>query len=503
MVTRIGGLASGMDIDGLVEKLMTAEKAPLNKLYQQKQKYEWQRDAYRDVNKQLASFDKFLRDEMTLQRDFYKKSATSSNDAAVSVTANASASGTLTIDKIDQLATAGKGLGVVEASKRAKTTTLASLGVASDANGKIDIKMKVLQNDGSMKEINKTFKTSDTIQSVVEGLNKDTGLNAFYDEATGQFTLTTQATGKGVNYNGSDTSAYVQSGQDLFTKLGFNSDVLTSGGQDAVLTVNGANITRSSNTFEINGYNVTLKDKYSEAKPITLTATTDADAMVDKIKKFVETYNGLVESLNNLTTEKKYRDYLPLTEEQKADLKEKEIEKWEEKAKSGVLRSDSIVRSAVSSMRGIMYEKGGSSNPLIDTLTEMGITTTKAYLDGGKLEINEDKLREAIAADPQAVSDTFTKSLENGNGGIIQKLRGSIQDSVATIEKKAGKATMTEENYSIGKSLIGVDDRIDAWKVKLANIEQRYWKQFTAMEKAINKSNQQSSLFMQGSGGGF
>ena len=57
MVTRIGGLASGMDIDSMVEKLMQAEKAPLNKLYQKKQTHEWQRDAYRDVNKKLNAFD--------------------------------------------------------------------------------------------------------------------------------------------------------------------------------------------------------------------------------------------------------------------------------------------------------------------------------------------------------------------------------------------------------------------------------------------------------------
>ena len=501
---RIGGLASGMDIDSLVEKMMSAEKAPLNKLYQQKQKYEWQRDAYRDVNKQLASFDKFLLDEMTLQRDFHKQSAKSSNDA-VSVTASTSAVGSLTISNITQLATAGSGIGEL-GKGTAKTTTLKSLSNGT-MNGNITMKMKVLQNDGSMKDVTKTFKASDSIENVVKELNKDTGLNAFYDEASGKFSLTTQATGEGVTHNNKNAvSAYVEQGAELFSALGFNDPdgVLTQGGQNAEFTINGATINRSSNTFEINGYNITLNDEYNGSKPITLTSTTDVDAMVDKIKKFVETYNGLVESLKGLTSEKKYRDFLPLTEEQKADMEDKDIEKWEEKAKSGILRSDSIVNSALTSMRSIMYEKGGSSNPLLDSLTEMGITTTKSYLEGGKLEIDENKLREAIAADPHAVSDTFTKSLDsNGNGGIVQKLRESIKSSVATIEKKAGKATMTEQNYSIGKSLLGVDDRINTWKLKLENIESRYWKQFTAMEQAINRANQQSSLFMQGTGGGF
>lgn len=73
MVTRVGGLASGMDIDSIVEKLMSAEKAPLNKLYQQQQKYEWQRDAYREINTALSSFDDFLFDNYRLSSNFYKK----------------------------------------------------------------------------------------------------------------------------------------------------------------------------------------------------------------------------------------------------------------------------------------------------------------------------------------------------------------------------------------------------------------------------------------------
>lgn len=103
MVMRIGGLASGMDIDSLVEKLMTAEKAPLNKLYQRKQTYEWQRDAYRDVNKQLQAFDKYIADNIRFESVMLKKNATSSNDA-VKVSANADANGSLTIGSVTQLA---------------------------------------------------------------------------------------------------------------------------------------------------------------------------------------------------------------------------------------------------------------------------------------------------------------------------------------------------------------------------------------------------------------
>ena len=56
MVTRISGLASGMDIDTIVKNLMNAERMPLDKLKQNKQTLEWQRDDYRAMNTLLLDF---------------------------------------------------------------------------------------------------------------------------------------------------------------------------------------------------------------------------------------------------------------------------------------------------------------------------------------------------------------------------------------------------------------------------------------------------------------
>jgi len=531
MVNRIGGLASGMDIDGLVEKLMKAEKVPLNKLYQKKQTYEWQRDSYRDVNKQIKAFDDFLSKEMLLQKDLWKKTTTSSNNA-ISATATTSKDGaSLDISAVSQLATSTRRVGNIGTTLSGggaitKSTTLEDIGVTGDQT----IEMKVLQKDGTFKDVNLSFKQTDTIDSVISKLNNGTGLSAFYDQRSGQISITTEATGTGgeleLKEGGTtqtiqDVNLYVtKDSAGIFQKLGFggNPDLSHSGGesnpanalntngQNAKLTVNGIEIERSSNTFDLNGFTITLNDTYTGTKPISITTKTDSDHLFNQIKKFVDTYNGLVESLNNITNEKKYRDYAPLTDEQKADMEKSDIEKWEEKAKSGILRSDSMIRSGLSALRSNMYEKGGSTNSELDTLYEFGITTTKDYSDGGKLKIDDEKLRAAIAKDPEAVVKTFTNTVTNNNpgeAGVVQKLRSSMSTFTTNIEKKAGKATMTEQNYSIGKNLLDVDSRINTWKVKLENIEQRYWKQFTAMEQAINKSNQQSSMFMQGAGGGF
>lgn len=519
MVMRIGGLASGMDIDSIVEKLMQAEKAPLNKWQQTKQKYEWQRDAYRDVNTKLKAFDDFLFNDMTLSKDLNKKTVTSTNDAITAVPTTAENGQTLTIDSVNNLAKSGNAVGKIDSSK----STMAELGLS----GTEDVEMHVLQTDGTMKKVSFQISETDTIDNVVSKLKKDTGLNAFYDKASGQISISTKATGKGdlntyqttTSSNGypqelehtTDASVFVSKGNDVFAALGFDDPTaLVTNGENAKLTINGAEIERKSNTFDIDGFTLTLNKTFdsSTSQPAVLTTKVDADNMVDKIKKFVETYNGLVESFTALTKEPKYRDYAPLTDEQKKDMDQKEIDAWEKKSKSGVLRGDGLVRGVLANMRTTMYTSGGGSQDVratadapsqnfINTLYEMGITTSKKMTDNGKLVIDEEKLRAAIEKDPDQVFKTFSDTTV-GNEGLVQKLRKNIDTTVKQIEKKAGRADSTNPSFQIGRQLNDAEDRIDAWKVKLANIEQRYWKQFGAMEDAINKANQQSASLFSG-----
>lgn len=284
------------------------------------------------------------------------------------------------------------------------------------------------------------------------------------------------------------------------TRLSAAEDTLTKATADA----NGAGILKADGSVDND-----IVNSASKTQTVTMTSTTNVDDIMTKIKEFVNTYNGLVKELSDQTKESKYRDYAPLTSEQKKEMEENEIKLWEEKAKSGLLRSDSIIRNGLSNMRSLVYE----SNPAIEdtrynTLFSIGITTSKNYNDGGTLEIDEEKLRKAIEENPDAVEQLFKNStgkkddVVNGQTvdtrGYLEKLRESMKTIETNIEKKAGRSTMTDNQYTLGKNLVDIDKRIDAWQDKLTNIEERYWKQFTAMESAINKANQQSSLFMQG-----
>jgi flagellar hook-associated protein 2 len=254
--------------------------------------------------------------------------------------------------------------------------------------------------------------------------------------------------------------------------------------------------------------NETVVNAAPKTQAVTMTSTINVDDMMTKIKEFVTTYNGLIKDLSDQTKQSKYRDYAPLTAEQKEDMSENEIKLWEEKAKSGLLRNDSLIRDGLSKMRSLIYQSNaGLEGSKYNTLFNIGITSSKNYNEGGTLEIDEVKLRKAIEEDPDAVERLFKNSdgVKNDPAhggadtrGYLDKLRESMKSFEINIEKKAGRSTMTDAQYVLGKSLTDIETRISAWQDKLENIESRYWKQFTAMETAINKANQQSSLFTQG-----
>lgn len=295
---RVGGLASGMDIDQIVGDLMKAERIPLDKLFQKKTTTEWQRDSYRSINTKLNTFHTKLYDDFLAPNSFNKKIVSVSHENIVTATATSAASGSLSIQKVEQLASASYGVGRINANT-ASTITMKELGVSGDQN----VKLGVLQADGTMKDFEFTFKETDTISDVVKQINnKGAGITALYDEKSGQLSLSTKASGKsaeGVEIIDRDKSGF-------FGKLGFSdAEKIASNGKNAKVTINGAEVERNSNNFTVAGFNITLKDTTAAgASTITLNSTTDINSMVDKVKEFVEKYNELITGMNDSLKEK-------------------------------------------------------------------------------------------------------------------------------------------------------------------------------------------------------
>ncbi|WP_312092833.1 flagellar hook-associated protein 2 [Niallia sp.] len=500
MVLRIGGLASGMDIDTLVEQLMTAERVPLDKINQKKTYTEWQRDDYREMNSLLLDLDNTIFNGVSKQASFIKKTVAISNSDALSVknvNSTIDFSGSM---KIKELATAGTMQSFTASKITDSSKKLSEFGIIDNQV----IKISAITKDGVMQEkpYELTITKDDTLDSVIAKINKDSGVTAFFDTKSQKISITAKNTGEMAN--GSPEIILSDDGvspNKFFNNiLGINSNnkvtapdgkLYGTSGTNAKIEYNGLEITRPSNTFTINGVEFTAKKVTTEA--VTFSSTPDVDGILDTITQFVNKYNEAVEKIRAKTTETKYRDYPPLTDTQKEDMTEDEIEKWDKLAKSGTLKSDSILTNVLTKMRS-NFSSPVSGTSTYSQISQIGISTTSNYLDGGKLTIDEDKLRAAISADPNAVYELFQKDgATSSEQGIARRLRDSLKTAMSDITTKAGKSTSVNNTFTLGKLLNNYDSQITRFEDKLESLETRYWARFTAMESAINKANSQST----------
>ena len=494
MMVRVSGLASGMDIDEIVKSMMQAERVPLDKLTQKKQYSEWQRDDYRSVNTALSELDKLISDGVGKQSSFIKKTVTVSNSNAISIkniNSTTDFAGTIEV----------KNLAVAATMKNHTSLSLnATDKLLAEGTAEKEIYIQAINKNGELGEKKKlTITTEDTLDSLISKINTNTDVTAFYDKQSGQMSFTAKNTGEIT-----DEAEIIFTGEfftetlmmDADNKIAKDNERGTSG-INATLTYNGLEIKRSSNVINLNGAEFTLKEKTEG--PVTFSSKADVDTILDTVTQFVNKYNEIIKTIQDKTSESKYRSYTPLTTEQKKAMTEDEVKLWEEKAKSGTLKNDSTLKSLLTTMRSSLYTSV-KDVPGNNTLSGLGITTTKNYLEGGKLTINEDKLRAAISENPNAIYKLFMTegtSTDKNSQGLARRIRDDIQSSMKVITEKAGKAGYVNNMFTIGKSVNGLDTRISAFEAKLIKLETRYYNQFTAMEKAISKANSQSSSLSQ------
>lgn len=494
---RIGGLASGINTDEIVEKLMAAERMPLNRMEQDRTLLEWKRDGFREINKTLLELDNMMLD-MKLSKTYNSKTVTSSMEGAVTATATTSAAnGTYQIN-VEELATSAMNVSVLEENERIDITQKLSDIDGYDIPEEISFKT---YNGGTSEEPDFTehiiqIDENDTIGDVLNKINEEQNdVRAFYDEPSGQVVLETTRTGQ---YNPDPNGHEIDFGND-----GFFTNVLKmtheeTGGTDAKFTYNnGLTLTSKDNSYTLNGMTLSFHSRGTS----TLTVNSDIEASFDAIMAFVDKYNEVVDVMNGALREERHRDFPPLTEAQKSEMTEKEIELWEEKAKSGMLRGETSISSGLFAMRNSWYQSVDSDSQY-NSITQIGIRTSASYMDGGKLIVDEEKLREALTEDPESVQKLFSNSEEGPTRGIVNRLEDSLKTTMNQIRDRAGNSTSPAlDNYTLGRRMKGLDDQISAFEDRLVQIETRYWSQFSAMEKAVQRANQQSAYLMSQFGG--
>ncbi|MFC5604674.1 flagellar hook-associated protein 2 [Sporosarcina koreensis] len=493
---RISGLATGMDTEQIIKDMMKAHRLPMEKITQKKQYLEWQLDDYRAVNRQLFDFSQNTFNNMILSTNFQaKKVNVSSSDVTIKGAGSTSDfAGTIKVTQLARSSTAKSSAPIGKENFTVNSKLEDLEGSKFTADGKINIEISAIDENGKMSEVKQlTFDKSDTLQTVLNKINKESGVNAFFDPKTRMIAVTSKHGGA----LGQDEKEIEMSG-DLAEALNLK-DVDVVKGQQAEFSINGLTMTRSTNNFKLNGFEFTLNE--ANSKDISFSSTADTDKIFDSIVKYVDEYNKLIEDLNKQIREPKYRSFQPLSAEQKNEMKEKEIELWEEKAKSGTLRNDAEITSMLSKMRtALMGALDGQ------TLKDIGITTSSNYMDNGKLIINEETLKKAIAEDPGKVHEMFSKDggkdAKMEEHGFARRLRMIVDDTQKSIAKRAGKVGDVNDTFTLGKNLNDMNKQIERFEDRLRMTEDRLWKQFTAMERAIQRANMQSASLMNAFGGG-
>ncbi len=284
-------------------------------------------------------------------------------------------------------------------------------------------------------------------------------------------------------------------------------------GQNAQIYLNGAFFESSTNSFDINGLNINctgttgLTDQ-AKSKPadqltaedyntITLTTGTDTDGIYKTIKNFIKEYNNLIKEMDTKYNADKATDYDILTDEQKSAMSEKEIEAWDTKIKDSLLRRDENLSSMIDTMKRSMqgaYEINGKQYSLasfgIETMSyflaganEKGVYHIDGDPDDNETSGNEDKLKAMIAADPDAVQEFFTKLTNDMYSTLSKKAASSVNSSYGSFY----------DDKAMGTQYTKYKTALSDYEKKLGDIEDKYYKQFSAMETAMTKLQNSSS----------
>ena len=374
-----------------------------------------------------------------------------------------------------------------------------------------------------------------TMQDIVDELNgmmfqpSVSDLTASFDEKTGKIIATNRETGETFDIRVTDTG---KDGEPVEHTISSNGASYTAG-QDAVMDVeiNGkrfTDLTRSSNNFNIDGLNITVKGTFNEnghnvdkdgndIEPVTFDTVTDSDKIVDAIRSFINDYNELAAEVKGAySTQPAYKDktnrYEPLTAEEEAEYTESELAAYNEKAKQGILFGDTTLSSMYSKLLNAIAPGGADGQ----ALREIGISTS--YENGlTTLSLNEDKLRAVLDGNPEKVKDAFSKTREGGSSsdGLMQNLQNTLNTYVKTTGEPKGvlitragsvKAPTSLNSNSLNSQINNIDKQIQRWQNKMADQIDRYTLQFSRLEKLVAAMDSQYSAMsglLGGSSGGY
>lgn len=546
-MTRITGLATGLDVDTLVKETMQAYQTKIDTVDQQKKVVELQQEMYREVITDCRNFyndyfDISKSNSILLQKNW---SATTfeSSSSAVTVTGGAGAEAANYSVKVESIAKAASYK--LEASETNGTVyinnTKVELGTAKTDAEKVKLINEALKDKGVTAKYSDFEKgivltttklgSDETISLTTQEPKTEIGDKDYFKKLVSecenntnvttvngkkQFTFKVDVTQVTVDCTDGISedkikSAMKKAGMDVVEEKsgGFkitypaDSNAVKANGSDCKAT-----ITKDGKTYEVVGNktnNITLDGVTFKFNNVTkedaqITGKADVTKVKENIVKFVNDYNKLMEKLNTLITEKRDKSYMPLTDAQRKEMSESEIELWEKKVKEGQLSRDSDLTRIRNAMKSTMSSLvGGTSS----SLKSIGITPVADYngTKNGTFTIDEDKLTSALESNMEDVMKLFVSTgtdKDESDKGLLQKLKSifdtETQTNKGSLIKKAGiVGSSTASNNTLSKQIIKYEEKISRMQTIFSSKQQALYTKYSRLETLMNNLNSQSN----------
>lgn len=574
---------SGLDIESLVKMGMMNKQNQYDKMYQTQLKQTWVKEAYNTVYTDVKAFKESM-STFKMQSNMSAMQATSSNNDVVSVTANGAAAAMNHKITVEQVASnaylmTANGQKIDRANTSAANSAYlkdvlfeAGYTKSTDANGQTsyavknsagkaethkgsEVAISIEVQDSDEKDSNGNYVThkveftydqiftdNKTLNDLATAFsNSGANVQGGYDTVNDSFSLYNKTSGSA---NKIGLQANNEASADLLNKLhlaSYDSQNNTLGteatfvngtmnvaavGTNAKATIDGKTYESDTNKLNVanviyNFNGVSAKNADGTYQASTISVSQDTDKIVDNVKKFVETYNTLIDSLNTKYREEKNTDYKPLTKKQESEMTESQINKWNEKAKSGLLYHDNNIYSIISDMREALYTEVDAVDTVLtdargnkysyNSMSSIGITSST---NQGHITLDEEKLKKALTEDPDCVyqlfasdqdstyisgstnknqSDTYTSKSDYLNTGIANRLYNSMTTNIRNLESYAGTSKETDDESYLGKLITNMNTKMTSFQTLMKSYESKLYKKYDAMEVALSKLGAQLS----------
>ena len=189
------------------------------------------------------------------------------------------------------------------------------------------------------------------------------------------------------------------------------------------------------------------------------------------------------------------KDYGVLTKSQEEGMSKEQVEKWNAKAKEGLLHRDDYVRSLISDLRDAVINRVQSVPGRYSTFSSIGIT---AKNQTGHLQLDETKLKNAIAAEPDAVNRLISHDDENndyGNSGVASRIYNKLTARLKSLEAHSGVSANKSDMSELGKLIQNYEKQMSDFKKLMSSFESKLYKKYNAMEVAISRLSTQFNFF--------